>query len=255
MSTTEAQDNVADSTAPSQKLIFILLAIASLCTTALIVLIIVYQRMKPATLPTQGNPAGGEMIFRAEPSGATQPPVMFDAPAFSLTERDDSTVTLDDLKGKVWVGNFIFTRCGGVCPMMTAAMMGIQRDLKPLDTWNDIRLVSFTVDPNHDTPEVLREFATRYEADVTHWLFLTGERQNIWTMVSEGFKLAVGEADENPDMPIMHSDKFVLVDGDGRIRGYYEGLEDEGRDALMRDLQLLMREHSKSAPAASRIGN
>jgi protein SCO1/2 len=237
-------ETTAEKSPASQKLIFLLLAVASLSTTALIVLTIFYQRLTPAG---PGGPQAGGMYFHAERPTTEPPEVLFNAPAFSLTQRDDSTVSLDDLKGKVWVGNFIFTRCAGICPMMTASMASLQQDLRLLDNWDDIRLVSFSVDPGHDTPEVLREYAEQYKADKTHWLFLTGERQTVWRMVADGFKLAVGEVDDNPAMPILHSEKFVLVDQAGHIRGYYDGTEDEQRGALVRDLQLLLREGAATA--------
>jgi protein SCO1/2 len=105
----------------------------------------------------------------------TEPPAKYSmVPDFDLVERSNRKVTRQELTGKVWVADFIFTTCGGICPVMTSNMRKLQDKL-----FADIRLVSFTVDPTHDTPEVLTEYANRYGANKDRWLFLTGDPEAI----------------------------------------------------------------------------
>src|SRR5262249_53802425 len=111
-------------------------------------------------------------------------PVLGQVPAFSFTERSARTVTADSLAGTVWVADFVFTHCPDFCPALTARMAGLQKTLARPD--DPVRLVSFTVDPAHDTPEVLREYATRAGAGPA-WLFLTGPRTDVATLLKEGF--------------------------------------------------------------------
>jgi len=208
-----------------------LLAAASLATTGLVAIWAYNQATQNQLPPDAMNPV----------------PVLFELPAFELTERSGETVTRDDLLGKVWVGQFIFTRCAGPCPMITARTASLQDLLKQHSRWRDMRLVSFSVDPEHDTPEVLRRYADTAGADANQWLFLTGERAEMWSLVQDGFKLPVGEQDD-PAMPILHSTRHVLVDAKGRTRGYYSALDDEGRAALLRDLSLVLKETPQDIP-------
>src|SRR5262245_5408071 len=162
-------------------------------------------------------------------------PVMSDAPDFKLTERSAREVRRDELAGKVWVADFIFTQCAGTCPLMTVNMKKLQ-DALPAE----VQFVSFSVDPEHDTPEVLKEYADRNGADPKRWLFLTGDKAALYTLSIDGFKLALDATGGTPAEPIVHSTRFALVDRQGRIRGYY-GMEDEDAlDRLAKDVKTLM---------------
>jgi len=161
------------------------------------------------------------LLFVAGCSTKADPPMYGTAPAFSFTERSGREVQSSELAGKVWVADFIFTSCAGACPVMTEKMRALQEKLPP-----EIRLVSFTVDPERDTPETLRSYAERAGADRERWLFLTGNKEALYKLSIEGFKLGVDDAAGTPAEPITHSTRFVLVDREGRIRGYY-GMEDE----------------------------
>ena len=168
-----------------------------------------------------------------------EPPPVFDpVPAFSLTNRDGRAVRLQDLKGRPWIADFVFTRCPASCPMMTARMAKLNREL-PDDL--DVRLVSVSVDPEHDTPEVLQRYAQSYQAP-DRWLFLTGGKDEIYRLSRQGFKLGIDippppAPGAPPSEPILHSTRFVLVDGQGRIRGYYDGFDEESMKKLVRDLE------------------
>jgi protein SCO1 len=150
---------------------------------------------------------------------------------FALTERSGRTVRLDDLKGKVWVANFLFTRCTGVCPQVSGTLARLQSELAGKD---DVLLVSFSVDPEHDTPEVLRAHAERYGADADRWLFLTGKRDEVYPLIRESFLLAVEQNEgtaRTPGNEVTHSPRLALVDRRGHVRGYFDGrlVDEEGR--------------------------
>ncbi|MEP0842761.1 MAG: SCO family protein [Phycisphaerae bacterium] len=168
--------------------------------------------------------------------------MFFELPGFSLTERSGQTVTLGTLKGKVWVADFIFTTCQGPCPMMTRRMAGLQSNLAGEA---GVRFLTITVDPRMDTPDRLRRYADQFRAPKDRWLFLTGEREAIYKLSTEGFRLAaiVDDAAAAPsDHPILHSTKFVLVDRQARIRGYYDGTSEEDVKRLETDARRLAAE-------------
>lgn len=161
-------------------------------------------------------------------------PVLGQVTPFSLTSHRGETVTLDDLAGTPWIADFIFTRCGLSCPLMSTRMAELDDERVP----PQMRLISISVDPQHDTPEVLAEYAAAFSAS-ERWSFLTGPEEEILELALEGFHLAVDpdppEGMASPEEPIVHSTRFVLVDGRGRIRGYYDGMSREGIEALERD--------------------
>jgi protein SCO1/2/putative membrane protein len=140
---------------------------------------------------------------------------------FALTERSGQTVRKSDLLGKIWIASFEFTRCTMGCPQISATMERLQNDLARDP---DVRLVTFTVDPKHDDTRQLREYADRYHADAERWLFLTGEEDEIYRLLDKSFHLpAEKNKDGDPDNAVAHSPKLVLVDRQGRIRGYFDG--------------------------------
>jgi cytochrome oxidase Cu insertion factor (SCO1/SenC/PrrC family) len=145
---------------------------------------------------------------------------------FSLTERSGRTVTDRDLRGNVWVASFVFTRCTGPCPAVSATVATLQRDLK--DEPN-VKFVTFTVDPARDDLASLREYAKIKGADPEQWLFLTGEEAIVHKILREQFKQAVEHraGDVKPGEEFDHSTVLALVDKKGVIRGYYDGLRDD----------------------------
>ncbi|HEX9941093.1 MAG TPA: SCO family protein [Thermoanaerobaculia bacterium] len=187
-----------------------------------------------ATLAVVMGAAAVQRLRRPEP-----PPVLWPVPDFSLVNRDGRPVTLKDLAGAPWVADFIFTHCPASCPMMTARMARLNREL-PRDL--GVRLVSFTVDPGHDTPQVLQSYAESFKAPA-RWLFLTGDGRQIYRLSKEGFKLAVDASPQASGRetaePILHSTRFALVDGEGRVRGYYEAFDEESMKRLVRDLEAI----------------
>jgi protein SCO1/2 len=165
-------------------------------------------------------------------------PVLSEVPEFVLVERSGTDVRLSDLLGRVWVADFIFTHCAGPCPLLSAQMQALQAPLREMP---DARLVSFSVDPERDTPGVLSEYADRYLADKDRWLFLTGEKARVYSVILEGFQLGVGGVEAGTDQ-IMHSLRFALVDKKGRVRAYYDGTDPGLPRKLLPELRMLLKE-------------
>ena len=216
------------------RFLIVILAVTSIGVTAMLTLKVAARYADPARpdLALRGGAAG--------PEADQGPQVLFTLPQFTLTERSGKPAGTEQLRGKVWIADFVFTSCAGPCPMMSSQMQGLQEKLAKTPGWSDIRLVSFSVDPDRDTPEVLREYAAQFHADAEHWLFLTGPREKMWPLVTDGFKLHVGSDKETQQLT--HSEKFVLVDRASRVRGLYDGLETAERTRLLRDLDRVLKE-------------
>ncbi len=175
------------------------------------------------------------------PASAMEVPVMGWVPEFSLTEASGTTVRRGDLIGKVWIASFLFTRCGEACPLLMHHEVRLQGELPARD---DLRLVSFSVDPDWDTPKVLTEYARSFGADQSHWSFLTGDKKQVYHLSIDGFRLAAQEGDPAKEMPILHSTKLVLVDRHGAIRGYYDSTDESEMQKLIRDARQVLAERS-----------
>ncbi|HSZ58953.1 MAG TPA: SCO family protein [Tepidisphaeraceae bacterium] len=152
---------------------------------------------------------------------------LFSVPEMKLTDQDDRPFLTSQLRGKPWVADFVFTTCGNICPMMSAKMAEIQGQ-----TPAAVNLVSFTVDPEHDTPGVLKAYGQRLHADFSRWHFLTGSHAQMADAAFQ-MKISVRAADANS--PILHSDKFLLVNADGNVVGVYNGTDDADVKQLIAD--------------------
>ena len=161
-------------------------------------------------------------------------------PSFQFTNQNGQPFGLAQLAGKIWIADFIYTTCPGPCPMISTRMSELQ---KPLEK-TDVHLVSFTVDPEKDTPEVLRGYAEKLHAQSGRWDFLTGAQSAIYHLSRDGFKLAVSDGNEETGIPV-HSTRMVLVDRHGEIRGYYEATEADAVTKLLADTSHLLREQPK----------
>jgi protein SCO1/2 len=158
-------------------------------------------------------------------------------PPFQLINQNGQPFGSADLHGKIWVADFIYTTCPGPCPMISSRMSELQ---KPLEK-TDVHLVSFTVDPAKDTPEVLRGYAQKLQAQSGRWDFLTGSQSAIYDISRNGFKLAVFEHSAETGLPT-HSTRMILVDRHGVIRGYYDATEPDAMTKLLADTNHLLRE-------------
>ena len=162
-------------------------------------------------------------------------PVIGGIPDFEFIDSEGRDVGLSSLKGKVWVADFIFTTCTMACPIMTGNMNIIHKKYKKND---DIRLVSISVYPEYDTPEVLKKYASQYEANTDTWHFLTGNESTVKEVIKDGFK--IGDYEDI----IFHSEKFALVDRNGMIRAYYNGMKSEDMKKLKKDINNLLKKDS-----------
>ncbi|MDD5200625.1 MAG: SCO family protein [Terrimicrobiaceae bacterium] len=164
-------------------------------------------------------------------------PVLAATPDFAFTSQAGAPVTRAGLAGKVWIADFIFTRCPGPCPVMTERMSELQRALS--NAGDGVRLVSVTVDPEFDKPGVLAKYGERYGADPARWLFLTGEPAAVEKFITKGMLLPLAKNGEGA--PI-HSQKFVVVDAAGNIRAYRDLNDPELLPKLLQDIDALQRE-------------
>lgn len=189
------------------------------------------QQPAPPRPPAPPPPAAATPALR----------VLATLPEFVLEDERGESVNLHDLHGTVWVADFIFTRCAGTCPLITHGVAELSRQLGSSPLLKAVKFVSFSVDPDFDRPEVLREYGKSHGADPARWTFLTGTRDAVRGLVRDGFKLPVGDRDDKA-MPIFHSQSLMLVDRAGRIRGAYDGLSEEGRRDLRAALESVVAE-------------
>jgi protein SCO1 len=165
-------------------------------------------------------------------------PRLFPVPNAALVDESGKTVRLDANRGYVTVYDFIFTNCAGTCPLMTSTMRKltakVNKDAK-------VRFVSISVDPDRDTPTVLRDYASRYRND-PRWTFLTGDKAAIVDLSVNGFKLAAGGPPVPGNEPLLHSSKLIIADKSGTIREYYGALNDDAPEHVAGTISELLRE-------------
>lgn len=157
---------------------------------------------------------------------------------FELVNQDSTVVTPESYEGKITISDFFFTTCPTICPKMKTQMLRIY---ETIEDDNDVALVSFTIDPKHDSVAVLNQFAANLGVKSSHWQFLTGEKDSIYTLAETYLVMA----DEDPGAPggYVHSGAFLLVDKERRIRGVYDGTEPDQVDILINDIDLLRKEY------------
>jgi protein SCO1/2 len=163
-------------------------------------------------------------------------------PSFSLTDETGKVFDSKALQGKIYVTSFFFTRCGTICPKITSQLSRVQ------DTFlgdPEVQLLSISVDPKFDQPEKLTAYAKRFDANKGQWHFLTGEKKMIYPLVLKGFHVPLADASEydaaikNPDETFIHSERLVLVDKEGIIRGFYDGTDKKEVDRLLVEIKVL----------------
>lgn len=169
----------------------------------------------------------------------------FTVPPFHFIDEDGKPFTDKDVEGKVLVVDFFFTRCTSICPKMSVQMQQLQLQLDGPE-YDDVLFLSHTVDPEHDTPEVLKAYAKRLQADPKRWKFLTGNAPDIYRQGNLGYLLSAN-ADSSAAENFVHSPQFVLVDKRHHIRGMYDGTNTDAMRDLMTDLNMLLREEHDRA--------
>ncbi len=173
-------------------------------------------------------------LLRFEPA---PPPTLGAVPAFQLLDQDGRPFGSPDLAGQPYIASFFFTRCRSICPALVHSLQLLQARMER-EGVEGIRIVTFSVDPDYDTPERLREYSASAGADPRRWVFLTGPRQAMEELLLQGFKVPLGRPEEIAPglMDIAHTGKLVLVDGRGGIRGYYSA-DGEGLDEIFHRAQ------------------
>ncbi|MUK90209.1 redoxin domain-containing protein [Ornithinibacillus sp. L9] len=162
-----------------------------------------------------------------------------DVEPFEFTTQDNETLNLEDLDGQWWIADFIFTNCTTVCLPMTSNMALLQEKIKEEDL--DVQLISFSVDPDFDTPEVLKEYAAEYEADLDNWTFLTGyDFQTIKELSIKSFQSALIEPPEDSDQ-VTHGTSFFLVSPEGEVIKKYNGTTSKETDIIIDDLKRVIK--------------
>jgi protein SCO1/2 len=183
----------------------------------------------------------GVVVARAQApreSTRVELPVLSTVPAFDFVSQDEQPFGSKTLAGQVWVANFVFTRCPNVCPKFTAKMGTLQD--KSAGELKQLKLVSFTVDPENDTPAVLKTYGEKYRADFSRWTFARGERAELEKVVREGMMQPMDMGDGKDLNTVVHGSYFALVDGQSRVRGVYRFTEPNAVDEVLRDAKVLL---------------
>lgn len=157
-------------------------------------------------------------------------------PEFSFQNQNGKEITLKDYKGKVFIADFFFTTCPTICPIMTDQLARVQKELKG----EDYKILSHTVNPEFDTENVLLDYANNKSADLSNWDFVTGKKYKIYRQAAE--YLIVAAQDTTQEIEFVHSEKLVLIDKKGRVRGSYDGTNTEAVDQLIIDTKWLIKQ-------------
>jgi protein SCO1 len=165
-------------------------------------------------------------------------------PSFKFINQAGDSVTEKNIENKIFVADFFFTTCPSICPKMMKQMERVNEATKNLE---DFLIISHTVNPEHDSVSVLTEYAKQIHADPKKWMLVTGKKKEIYDIGVDGYKLAV---DEDPRAPggFLHSELFVIIDKDKRVRGYYDGTDSANVSKLINDINILSAEYQSKAP-------
>lgn len=160
---------------------------------------------------------------------------------FTFIERSGDKISKADLRGKVWIASFVFTRCTGPCPQVTATMARLQSELADQ---KDLRLVTFTVDPARDDPAELRKYAEHFRADKERWLFLTGDEKELHQLLQKSFKVPVmrNAKSTKPSEEFDHSTRLVVVDREGCVRGYFDGIAEPSIEGSQEEFERSLKQ-------------
>lgn len=201
----------------------------------------------PYMIPLTDSTTGNVMMKKHQNPRWNEPEmdtVFHSIPNWKLTDENGKDFLGQSLKGKIYVADFFFTRCETICPKMSTELTRVQ------DTFSqneDVQLASFSVDPTHDNPEMLRVYAKKYDAKAGKWHFLTGTKSQIYPLAIKGYFIPVADASEydkavkTPDETFIHSEKLILVDKEGHIRGFYDGTDKKDVDRLILEIRVLVK--------------
>ena len=186
-------------------------------------------------LPYLGEPDIVKKVVNGKETEETVYPTI---PDFSFTNQDKQTVTQADFKNKVYVADFFFVTCPTICPIMKKNMLTVYKEFKDNP---DVKILSHTIDPEHDNPDVLKQYAKDLGVTGTTWQFVTGDREKIYDIGQKHYMVSAME-DSSQAGGYIHSGAFVLIDKDRHIRGMYDGTTEEGTAKLKEDLKILLKE-------------
>lgn len=162
-------------------------------------------------------------------------------PAFKFVNQEGDTVTEKMVEGKIYIADFFFTTCPTICPIMKRQMIKVYNQYKGNP---DVMILSHSIDPDHDTPQVLKKFATDLGVEGNQWQFLTGEKEKIYEIGQKNY-LSTAKEDKTADGGYIHSGAFILVDKEKHIRGMYDGTTEEGTQKLIADIKTLLDEYKQ----------
>ncbi|GAB4005626.1 SCO family protein [Spirosoma sp. KCTC 42546] len=203
----------------------------------------VLGRYLPKIDSTKGEPLMGKVKL---PDGSVVTDTLYNhIPDFKLIDQDGKTIDQSIVKNKIYVASFFFTRCGTICPRISSQLTRVQDIFINNPT---ILFLSHTVDPEHDRPEQLKAYAQKYHAIPGRWYFLTGNKTDIYNLAMHGYYLPTVDAglkEGKPDETFIHSEKLVLVDKEGIVRGFYDGTDKEDVDRLVLEIRVLLDIYSK----------
>lgn len=215
------------------KIKFINLFILLIAATVFVYAFFIYDKEKPISyLPVYGQ-KNYETI-----NGKTDT-TLHTIQNFSFVNQDGDTVTEKDFNGSVYVTDFFFTTCHTICPIMSTQMERIAEKFKGN---MEVKFISHTVDPEIDTVEQLKRYAIKHNADTRQWMFVTGDKKDLYEIARKSYLLNAEQGDGGPD-DFIHTQNFALVDKDKHIRGYYDGIDTTEMNQLMKDIDLLLAEY------------
>jgi cytochrome oxidase Cu insertion factor (SCO1/SenC/PrrC family) len=187
----------------------------------------------------QPPPASPLSPFAAVHTAArTEVPVLFESPPFDFVDQDGKRTTQGELRGKIWIADFIFTHCAGSCPKVTAAMVELQKAIED----PDVRFVSFSVDPDRDDPRTLKDYAATNNTGEDRWMLLRPPDRKAVTLVAQRMAALAHSAD--PKDTILHTDFFILIDQNGHVRGLYDSKDRGALERLKADVNTIARQRA-----------
>jgi len=162
-------------------------------------------------------------------------------PNFHVQNQDGDSISQDDFAGKIYVADFFFTSCPSICPITESNLLEVQKHFKNVP---DFKMISFSIDPRHDSIQVLKKYASRLGADTKQWYFVRGDEDQIDDLAQKGF-MATAQKDSATPGGYLHSGAFMLIDKDKRVRGVYNGTDSAEVNRLIRDIPILFREYGE----------
>lgn len=163
--------------------------------------------------------------------------------AFSFINQDGKTITNEDVKGKIYVVEYFFTTCKGICPRLNENLTHVYQAFRGN---KNVLILSHTVDPLKDTVKAMKEYSLRFDADPSQWMFLTGDKKKLYDMARYSYLISAQDdtTGVSIDQDFIHDNHYVLVDRDGRVRGFYDGLKMDEVNKLIKDINSLLAEKS-----------